>query len=599
MSSPTTPSSPLSPLEIHRAVETHAPHHDGEIALTAGDIITDVKDLGNGWTLGKNVSRDTLGIFPSRLIQPMSTLPQPEQVLNKRSGVPKPETSSKHLHNSSHPGQGSGEGHSGDRPIPPPKPGPARERHLGGKLHAIPVPIPTIPHEPSPESITPPPISDDGALPDSGSDPDLSPSDVEYSSLPTPKRGRYDPQRKPHMVVKPNLGKKVGSKRDMLDGPMTEAEAGGSQDEPAPRPKPPTRLRTAAPPGELNLGAVADEGSNITDTEKASDMVMTPNGVDMEEMGTADRSNSPLPTDSVAVSIQPQMATAEMDQDNMNNETLQGSPQLVPKDRDVKRRYYRDYRTLECPPPSLVEAQYQTRYKPILKHRHQKVADSKGQHIYYRHPPEKNKSSRLILSILVGALIGLLLFLWMYYYLEYSLMVAIAVGTTTGILLIIAFAISRLCRCIATLAIPSICTTRGRLAFLILITGFLLGGPVTNVYYNIEEISRSMSCSAEQTYNQTMLLLEPFDAMMIQLNRTILRLEDAAYSVNEGLRPLDEGMDHINYEMKNGQIQLLGAGQVCFLFTHLFTNCLKVSVYKDDLHFFYMLDIQINCCYLD
>ncbi len=64
------------------------------------------------------------------------------------------------------------------------------------------------------------------------------------------------------------------------------------------------------------------------------------------------------------------------------------------------------------------------------------------------------------------------------------------------------------CRCVGALLLPSVCTTRGRIAFLVIITGFLLDGPVTNVYTNMAEVSRSMSCSAEQSYNQSMLLLQ-------------------------------------------------------------------------------------------
>ena len=86
-STPTSPSSPVSPPNtcptlpgsnqqppenIFRAVRPYSPRHDGEIALHLGDIITNTKELGNGWTLGQNVSRDILGIFPSHCVQPLS-----------------------------------------------------------------------------------------------------------------------------------------------------------------------------------------------------------------------------------------------------------------------------------------------------------------------------------------------------------------------------------------------------------------------------------------------------------------------------------------------------------------------------------------------
>ena len=57
MSVPTTPLSPGSPLPyLHQVVVGYVPEHDGEIRLLVGEVIASVKDLGNGWTLGKNVS---------------------------------------------------------------------------------------------------------------------------------------------------------------------------------------------------------------------------------------------------------------------------------------------------------------------------------------------------------------------------------------------------------------------------------------------------------------------------------------------------------------------------------------------------------------
>ena len=137
-------------------------------------------------------------------------------------------------------------------------------------------------------------------------------------------------------------------------------------------------------------------------------------------------------------------------------------------------------------------------------------------------------------------------------------MITTFVCVSATVLLILFFSTSRLCRCVGGLVLPSVCTTRGRLAFLIIITGFLLDGPITNIYVNIEEVSRSMSCSAEQNYNQSMLLLKPFDTMMQNLNHTVSRLQMAAMDVSIGMAPLRDGLHQLEFGIYEGHSELLG-----------------------------------------
>lgn len=54
----------------------------------------------------------------------------------------------------------------------------------------------------------------------------------------------------------------------------------------------------------------------------------------------------------------------------------------------------------------------------------------------------------------------------------------------------------------------------------------------------------------------------PFDAMMKELDRTVLRLESAASDVSRGLRPLHEGLDTIESDVNNARVQLLGTRRV-------------------------------------
>lgn len=71
-----------------------------------------------------------------------------------------------------------------------------------------------------------------------------------------------------------------------------------------------------------------------------------------------------------------------------------------------------------------------------------------------------------------------------------------------------------------------------------------------------------MGCSAEQAYNQTMFLLQPFDAMMSQLNWTIGGLQDAATNIGRGLKPLEDGLGTVEMYLDNGKLQLYGTRKV-------------------------------------
>ena len=663
-STPTSPTSPSSPSDfIFRVILSYGPQHDGQIPLTTGDIVTDVKDLGNGWILGRNVTRNCVGIFPAKCIRPMSDVSpqQAGQVPPPPPPPPQPQPPNATPKNSRNKKTGSNSRKSGpikNSPAPPSKPQRVssiqnnqrpkkvklleedrprkddngdRSKSSGSKTHDIPqyyqdLPGPgvIIQDAVSPQSIlstdsdqtptgTPPRLVHSSG--ESVYDPDLTPSDVEYNSLPTPKRGHHAPAHKPHMVVKPNQGNKADGRMEPIIQESSSQEEGEdirSQSTAHRHPRadhygPPisaSKIRTTHPPGQLALnmtGTHPRAPNNATDTDKATDHDQC--GTDqaqsmalLEAGPTQDRSTSPITVSGIQMertasqiertNSQPHSEYCQQEFENMANETAQQSPYIHRRGEKYasinKQPHYRDYRTLECPADG---NSAQLRYKPILKKRHQKVADSKGQHIYYHEEKEKNKSFRLILSILAGMFFGLIMFMWMYYYLEYPFLVAVGLCSALTIILITMFALSRMCRCMAAILIPSLCTTRGRISFMILITGFLLGGPVTNVYLNMSEVSRSMSCSAEQTYNQTMLLLKPFDVMMIQLNKTIMQLQQSAHKVHSGLDPLDQGLDMVEMDIYNGKIQLLGTRKVS-------ENGVKICLYP----FLYLI---LLCCIIN
>lgn len=173
-----------------------------------------------------------------------------------------------------------------------------------------------------------------------------------------------------------------------------------------------------------------------------------------------------------------------------------------------------------------------------------------------------NLVCRLMVSFLVGQLVGVILFAWMFCHLDYGLTASVVAGSMSAVFVCLVSAASRACRAVGILALPSLATGQGRLAFVVVAVGALLSGPVSNVYVNMEEVSRAMGCSAEQSYNQTMFLLQPLDAMMMQLNWTIGGLQDAATNIGRGLKPLEDGLGTVEMYLDNGKLQLYGTRKV-------------------------------------
>jgi len=99
---------------------------------------------------------------------------------------------------------------------------------------------------------------------------------------------------------------------------------------------------------------------------------------------------------------------------------------------------------------------------------------------------EGNRLVRVAASLVVGLLFGLVLFVVAVYYIGCSLAVSGSFGGIIGGVIAILLIVSRICRSVIALLLPSACTGRGQIAYVIFIAGCLIGGPVTNVYRNVE-----------------------------------------------------------------------------------------------------------------
>ncbi len=499
--------------ESYKVIQPYLPQHDGEIELVIGDIITNVKDLNNGWTLGRNASRDTVGIFPSGFIvdeideddtevkTPIDVDDLPavlniakERAKSQERAVPPPVAPKpgvvppvKNTHN---------QDFHREHPGPP---------HTYERLHSREgTPIGGNPNDPYEDDLM-------NALEDSELE------DYITNSLKKGNRG------KPHMFVKPNPGKSLFrdqsdsaaklamSDSEMPDSPMSGGNKNyGASTNSTPINRPQSVVANVQQGRLIGTPPTVKHVVKIGDARKGRDPIITDQVVPVELPG-ASGTLAPTSRDQSGPhedQTSPGLTSLEQtERQNVRNENIhRNSPKLPQKGADG--RFYQDYRTLECPVDGPLKG---VKYKPILKNRsngHYYGSPGRAGEIYYTQQKEDKTVSRLVLSVVAGLLLGLVLFLLMNYALEYSVMISLITSIAVAVILCIFFAISRLCRCVGALLVPSICTTRGRIAFLIIISGFLLDGPVTNVYLNMAEVSRSLSCSAEQSYNQSMLLLQ-------------------------------------------------------------------------------------------
>ena len=533
-----------------RVIHPYVPQHDGEIELCAEDCITNAKDLSNGWTVGRNRSNQAVGIFPSACVVEEALLSQPDYTIDDTSwyGI-NPDALDRLSTISTDDTCGNSD----------------------SQINAL---GPGDASPPPPDSTENTPHITDSTIPDY---PKI------YALSYNLNKGV--PPKKPQLLVKPSPSQ--------TDTPL--------------------KLRSSTMPHQQAQSLVwcQQRQPHMTQRINSQDMLNADIPVYVPP-----RSSTPAPSrhnsqSNLLRSTKPSVDATSMDsteQQNVTNETLNnnnsGSSATtminhtgIPPEQlaDIKGGlYYEDYRTLQCPsldedetdnirstpiqPPPTQPQKYQ--YKPIMKKQKRNqnylVDPTTGRGgspgIYYADTEvcgserdlddDRPRSLRLVISVLCGLLSGFILFLWMYHALRYSFLASLISGTSLVALASVAFTASRLCRCMGAIFLPSLCTTRGRITFLVLISGFLLDGAVTNVYQNMEEVSRSMACSTEQSYNQSMLLLQPFDAMMLQLNITVERLQKASADIGHSLRPLSDGLKVMEMNLDTGKMELSDTAKV-------------------------------------
>ncbi|XP_071486816.1 uncharacterized protein [Diadema antillarum] len=178
-----------------------------------------------------------------------------------------------------------------------------------------------------------------------------------------------------------------------------------------------------------------------------------------------------------------------------------------------------------------------------------------------------HKKLKGVVGFLVGIILGGLLFLGLYYGLAYGLYAALIITAISTIFMSLCLAFTVRARCVAALMVPTICTSRGRAAFLAFIVALLLRGPVHNIYMNANEVSDSMSCSAELAYNQSREIQEAAQRVLDNYVQGILgsidNIQDAVREVGKVFEPVEEGLGMLNDGLANAGRELGRAADAC------------------------------------
>lgn len=194
---------------------------------------------------------------------------------------------------------------------------------------------------------------------------------------------------------------------------------------------------------------------------------------------------------------------------------------------------------------------------------------------------KRSRTCSVLCSVLSALFISSLNLFLMFSWFDYSLRTSILASSTLLFILTILFISSRLLRCTTALMLPTASTYQGRISCLILLGGLLLKGPIENIYDNVGEICRSLSCATELSYNQSEILLQPFDAMMQQLNHTSHQLQSAANNITRRFIPLNESLIQADKSFRNGDVILKKTAKVFTVFSSSFPIISKYIKIKE------------------
>lgn len=143
---------------------------------------------------------------------------------------------------------------------------------------------------------------------------------------------------------------------------------------------------------------------------------------------------------------------------------------------------------------------------------------------------------KAILGTVAGIMAGGIVFVILVYSFNYPYDLAGYICCGFTIIASVSLALSVHVRCIMALTVPSLFTSRGRVAILSLIFGLLLSRPIRNISNNMSEVSRSMACSTELFHNQTYSLRQ-------QLEVPIEKIKAAMKNQGEDIKKIGDSIE--------------------------------------------------------
>ncbi|XP_071087242.1 protein sneaky-like [Haliotis cracherodii] len=181
------------------------------------------------------------------------------------------------------------------------------------------------------------------------------------------------------------------------------------------------------------------------------------------------------------------------------------------------------------------------------------------------------KCTRAVIGILVGLFLGCVMFAALSLAYHYSFVESAAISGGITLVMCVFLVISPHARCVAALMSVSVFTGQGRTAFLSLIPGLLLAGPVTNIHRNFNETATSVACIAEVVLNQSLALhhqlLEPIAKQQRSLDKAAEVVERKTSAIRLALTSFRSEIKDIEETVVDPNSSKGCAGQLQFLYT--------------------------------
>jgi len=471
---------------FYQALADYTAVHDGELDLVAGDVVTDVRDLGNGWTLGRRVddarpstsSRSAaVGIFPSNCVQPMiadaaGSCPYMAGAAAERCPGCRVQDGRTACHGrwttalkcdcdcDAHDDQRSAARFNFVEGVSDDDDDDVDVYRMGVRSYGTAVMHSSLPrgHCYPPHQQRQPADSDGLRLGDAGSGAESEDVRCGLVSATSPVlvcRGREltaAEVNKPRMIVKPNLDRGGSARR--LSTPAVERV--GPRDVCYCSPLGyGTSSRSAVPPRELPLASHHHVDLDDADVTATTSCATARRRASTETKPRGGGGGGGAARRLVDVPLPPAPTPLDrraLSADSNCKLSLSGGDDGPASDSRCSEAsgLYRDGTGSSYPFRSVYESGY------------------------FGRSAAESRSCRLVMSVVVGHLVGVAVFLWMFFHLGYGPLTAVAVSSTVAVLTCVLLALSRLCRCTAALVAPSLCVANGRVAFVVVATGFEL-----------------------------------------------------------------------------------------------------------------------------